>query len=402
MGVLTGVRVLDLSRVLAGPLAGQILADMGCDVVKVERRGTGDDTRMWVPPFARGADGNPTDVSAYFLSANRGKRSVTVDLENPDGAALVRRLATHADVVIENYRVGDLARRGLDYASLSVLNPRLVYCSITGYGQSGPYAQRPGYDPIAQAFGGLMSVTGLPDGEPVRCGVSIVDILTGIYGALSVTGALFGRASTGRGQHVDLALLDVQVASLVNVAQAYLSSAVTPVRMGSGHPSVVPSQVFMAADGYLMLTAGNDAQFARLCEVVNRPDWLQDERFATNQSRVKHRETVVSALSEVLRGRPRVEWVGACTAVGVPCAPINSVAEAFDDPQVRSRGLTVDMADPVLGTVTLLASPLRFSATPVEYQRPPPRLGEHTHEVLHDWLGLDAVAVASLRAAGAI
>lgn len=402
MGVLTGVRVLDLSRVLAGPLAGQILADMGCDVVKVERCGTGDDTRGWVPPFARDADGNITDVSAYFLSANRGKRSVTVDLEHPDGAALVRRLATHADVVIENYRVGDLARRGLDYASLSVLNPRLVYCSITGYGQSGPYAQRPGYDPIAQAFGGLMSVTGLPDGEPVRCGVSIVDILTGIYGALSVAGALFGRASTGRGQHVDLALLDVQVASLVNVAQAYLSSAVTPVRMGSGHPSVVPSQVFMAADGYLMLTAGNDAQFARLCDVMHRRDWLQDERFATNQSRVRHRETVVAALSEILRERPRMEWVEGFTAVGVPCAPINSVAEAFDDPQVRSRGLTVDMADPVLGAVTLLASPLRFSGTPVEYQRPPPRLGEHTSEVLHDWLGLDAAAVHSLRAAGAI
>lgn len=402
MSVLNGVRVLDLTRVLAGPLTGQILADMGCDVVKIERPGTGDDTRGWVPPFARDSDGGSTDVSAYFLSANRGKRSVTVDLDHPDGCALVQRLATHADVLVENYRVGDLARRGLDHASLSALNPRLVYCSITGYGQTGPYAERPGYDPIAQAFGGLMSITGVPAGEPVRCGVSIVDILTGIYGAVAVAGALFGRASTGLGQHVDLALLDVQVASLVNVAQAYLSSGVTPARMGSAHPSVVPSQVFPASDGYLMLTAGNDGQFDRLCDVLDRRDLAQDERFATNRQRVRHRDALIAILSEVLVTRSRAAWVEACTAVGVPCAPINSVAEAFDDPQVRHREMTFGMPDPALGMVTLLASPLRFSATPVEYRRPPPRLGEHTAEVLHDWLGLDAAAVATLRGAGAL
>ncbi|MFO1318213.1 MAG: CoA transferase [Burkholderiales bacterium] len=402
MSVLNGVRVLDLTRVLAGPLTGQILADMGCDVVKIERPGTGDDTRGWVPPFARDSDGGSTDVSAYFLSANRGKRSVTVDLDHADGCALVQRLATHADVLVENYRVGDLARRGLDHASLSALNPRLVYCSITGYGQTGPYAERPGYDPIAQAFGGLMSITGVPAGEPVRCGVSIVDILTGIYGAVAVAGALFGRASTGLGQHVDLALLDVQVASLVNVAQAYLSSGVTPARMGSAHPSVVPSQVFPASDGYLMLTAGNDGQFDRLCDVLDRRDLAQDERFATNRQRVRHRDALIAILSEVLVTRSRAAWVEACTAVGVPCAPINSVAEAFDDPQVRHREMTFGMPDPALGMVTLLASPLRFSATPVEYRRPPPRLGEHTAEVLHDWLGLDAAAVATLRGAGAL
>ena len=365
MSVLNGVRVLDLTRVLAGPLTGQILADMGCDVVKIERPGTGDDTRGWVPPFARDSDGGSTDVSAYFLSANRGKRSVTVDLDHADGCALVQRLATHADVLVENYRVGDLARRGLDHASLSALNPRLVYCSITGYGQTGPYAERPGYDPIAQAFGGLMSITGVPAGEPVRCGVSIVDILTGIYGAVAVAGALFGRASTGLGQHVDLALLDVQVASLVNVAQAYLSSGVTPARMGSAHPSVVPSQVFPASDGYLMLTAGNDGQFDRLCDVLDRRDLAQDERFATNRQRVRHRDALIAILSEVLVTRSRAAWVEACTAVGVPCAPINSVAEAFDDPQVRHREMTFGMPDPALGMVTLLASPLRFSATPV-------------------------------------
>lgn len=402
MSPLEGIRVLDLSRVLAGPLTAQILADMGCDVVKIERPGVGDDSRTWVPPFARDAAGDPTDASVYFISANRGKRSVTVDLEHPDGAALVRRLATQVDVVIENFRVGDLARKGLDYASLSVLNPRLVYCSITGYGQTGPYAQRPGYDPIAQAFGGLMSITGLPDGEPVRCGVSIVDILTGIYGAVAVTGALYGRTATGLGQHIDLALLDVQVASLVNVAQSYLSAGVLPRRMGSAHPSVVPSQVFSAADGYIMLTAGNDAQFARLCQVVGRDELARDARFAANHARVEHRAELTPLLAGILATRPRQAWVEACTAAGIPCAPINSVAEAFEDPQVRARGLTVDIPDPELGTVTLLSSALRFSGTPVEYRRPPPRLGEHTAEVLHDWLGLDARALEALRNAGAV
>jgi crotonobetainyl-CoA:carnitine CoA-transferase CaiB-like acyl-CoA transferase len=392
MGPLAGLRVLDLSRVLAGPLAAQMLADLGADVVKVERPGVGDDTRTWAPPTRLDAQGRDTGRSTYFDAANRGKRSVAADLSTDAGAALVQRLADRADVLIENYKVGSLARRGLDFATLAARNARLVYCSITGWGQTGPYADRPGYDPIAQAYGGLMSVTGAPDdapgSEPLRCGISVVDVLAAYNAVAAINAALVHRGASGRGQHIDLGLLDVQMAALTNVAQGWLGAGHVPKRMGSAHPSVVPSQVFAAGDGALMMvTAGNDAQFRALCEVAGRTDLLDDARFATNPQRVAHRAEVVRAIRAVLATRPRAWWVEQLAAAGVPCGPVNSVPEAFTDPQVVARGMRIEVAEPGGEPVAMVASPLRFSATPVEYHRAPPRLGEHTDEVIAEWLG---------------
>jgi len=395
-----------MTRILAGPFAGQILADLGAEVVKLERPGIGDDTRSWGPPYLNDRDGNETRESTYFLCANRGKRSITVDLAHADGQALVRGLAMKADVLLENYKVGDLARYGLDYASLAARNPALIYCSITGYGQDGPYAARPGYDPIAQALGGLMSVTGerddQPGGGPQRAGVAVIDVMTGMYAALAVNAAVHYRHITGQGQQIDMALLDVQVASMINIAQAYLGAGVVPGRIGSGHPSVVPSQIFRASDGYLMLTAGNDAQFAQFCEVAGRHDLLADARFATNEARVRNRDATVPEIAAILAKHPRAFWVEPMNAAGVPCAPINDVAQMFSDPQVRSRGMRIELPDPVAGTLGLIGSPMRFSQSTVEYHLPPPRLGEHTDAVLHDWLDLGAEEVARLRASGAV
>jgi crotonobetainyl-CoA:carnitine CoA-transferase CaiB-like acyl-CoA transferase len=406
MGPLAGIRVLDLTRILAGPFAGQILADLGAEVVKVERPGTGDDTRAWGPPYLKDRNGDETRESTYFLCANRGKRSVTVNLAHEQGQALVRDLAGRADVLLENYKVGDLKRFGLDFAALSKGNSGLIYCSITGYGQDGPYAARPGYDPIAQAIGGMMSVTGerddLPGGGPQRAGVAVIDVMTGMYAALAVTAALQHRHATGRGQHIDMALLDVQVASMINVAQAYLSAGIVPGRIGSGHPSVVPSQIFRAADGHVMLTAGNDGQFQRFCEVAACRELLGDPRFATNEARVRHRDFTVPVVAALVGTKPAAFWVEALNAVGVPCARINDMAQVFDDPQVQARGLRVELPDPVAGVLGMVASPLRFSESNVEYKLPPPRLGEHTEAVLHDWLGLEAVDVARLQACGAV
>ena len=402
MGPLAGIRVLDLSRVLAGPLAGQILADMGCDVVKVERPGSGDDTRQWGPPYARDAMGRASAMTTYFQCANRGKRSIALDLSTEAGAGLVGQLASTADVVIENFKTGALARYGLDYASVSRRNPGVVYCSITGYGATGPYAERPGYDPIVQAYGGLIGITGEPDREPTRCGVAVVDILSGVYAATGISAALFRRTQTGRGQQLDLGLLDVQMASLVNVAQNYLGAGVVGTRMGSAHPSVVPSQVFRAADGSLMVTAGNDAQFAALCRVLGQPAWAADPRFATNSARVAHRDVLVPALADLLAKATRSQWVARFDEAGVPAAPVNAIDEAFADPQVVARGTRVMLEDPELGRVPTVASPLRFSEDAVEYRRPPPRLGEHTREVLREWLGLDPAALEALERAGTI
>jgi crotonobetainyl-CoA:carnitine CoA-transferase CaiB-like acyl-CoA transferase len=402
MGPLAGIRVLDLSRVLAGPLAGQILADMGCDVVKVERPGSGDDTRQWGPPYARDAMGRASAMTTYFQCANRGKRSIALDLSTEAGAGLVGQLASTADVVIENFKTGALARYGLDYASVSRRNPGVVYCSITGYGATGPYAERPGYDPIVQAYGGLIGITGEPDREPTRCGVAVVDILSGVYAATGISAALFRRTQTGRGQQLDLGLLDVQMASLVNVAQNYLGAGVVGTRMGSAHPSVVPSQVFRAADGSLMVTAGNDAQFAALCRVLGQPAWAADPRFATNSARVAHRDVLVPALADLLAKATRSQWVARFDEAGVPAAPVNAIDEAFADPQVVARGTQVMLEDPELGRVPTVASPLRFSEDAVEYRRPPPRLGEHTREVLGEWLGLDPAALEALERAGTI
>ena len=401
-GALDGIRVLDLTRILAGPMATQTLADLGAEVIKLERPGSGDDTRSWGPPFLQDRSGRDTRDSTYFLCCNRGKKSVTVDIARPDGQALVRRLVQNCDVLTENFKVGDLARYGLDYTALSMLNPRLVYCSITGYGQSGPYSERAGYDPIAQAMGGMMAVTGERDGRPQRVGVAVVDVMTANYAVIAILSALRHRDASGRGQHIDLSLLDVQVAAMINVAQAYLSAGVVARRNGNEHPSVVPSQSFQCADGMIMLAAGNDGQFAKLCEALGRVDLARDPRFATNAARVRNRAAVTALLQEALSQQPVTHWTDRLSRAGVPCGPVNDVEQVFADPQVRHRGLRVEVEHPVSGTLPLLASPLRLSETPVDYRLAPPLLGEHTDAVLSELLGMGPGEIEQLRQAGVI
>jgi crotonobetainyl-CoA:carnitine CoA-transferase CaiB-like acyl-CoA transferase len=388
-GALSHLRVLDLSRVLAGPWAGQMLGDLGADVVKVERPEVGDDTRAWGPPWHGEVGGAPRE-SAYHLCANRNKRSITLELGEPADRDTVRALAQKADVLIENFKVGGLKRYGLDYASLSALNPRLVYCSITGFGQTGPYAPRAGYDVLIQGMGGLMSVTGRADHEPgagpQKVGVALTDIMTGLHAAIAILAALAHREKTGRGQHIDLALLDVQVASLANQATNYLVSGKAPVRMGNAHPSIVPYQDFPTADGDLILAVGNDAQFARFCEAAGRPEWPRDVRYATNAERVAHRAELVPLIRQLTVMRTTAEWIALLEGAGVPCGPINRIDQVFADPQVQARGLTVDIAHPARGHVSVVANPVRLSETPVEYRLPTPALGAHTDEVLAEWL----------------
>ncbi|ONM44706.1 CoA transferase [Halopseudomonas pachastrellae] len=390
MSALSGLRVLDLSRVLAGPWAGQMLADLGADVVKVERPGAGDDTRAWGPPYLRDADGRDTSEAAYFLSANRNKRSITIDFTQPAGQQQVRELVQRADVLIENFKVGGLAAYGLDYASLQALNPRLIYCSVTGFGQQGPYAKRAGYDFMIQAMGGLMSITGKADGEegagPVKVGVALTDILTGLYASNAILAALAERERSGLGQYIDLALLDVQIACLGNQALNYLTTGVPPKRLGNAHPNIVPYQDFPTADGDFILTVGNDGQFRKFCEVAGRPEWATDARFATNSARVANRDELIPLIRQVTVFRTTAEWIAALERAGVPCGPINDLAQVFTDPQVQARGTRIRMAHPLAGEVDLVANPIRLSRTPVDYRRPPPLLGEHNTEVLADWL----------------
>lgn len=390
MSALSNLRVLDLSRVLAGPWAGQMLADLGADVVKVERPGAGDDTRAWGPPYLRDGDGRDTSEAAYFLSANRNKRSITIDFTQPEGQQQVRELVQRADVLIENFKVGGLAAYGLDYASLQALNPRLIYCSVTGFGQQGPYAKRAGYDFMIQAMGGLMSITGKADGEdgagPVKVGVALTDILTGLYASNAILAALAERARSGLGQHIDLALLDVQIACLGNQALNYLTTGVPPKRLGNAHPNIVPYQDFPTADGDFILTVGNDGQFRKFCEVAGHPEWSADARFATNSARVANRAELVPLIRQVTVFRTTAEWIATLEQAGVPCGPINDLAQVFADPQVQARGTRVRMAHPLAGEVDLVANPIRLSRTPVDYRRPPPLLGEHNTEVLADWL----------------
>lgn len=388
---LQGLKVLDLSRVLAGPWAGQILGDLGADVVKVERPGPGDDTRSWGPPWVARADGSESRQAAYFQCANRNKRSVAIDLATSEGQALVRELAAQADVVLENFKVGGLTAYGLDHESLLALNPRLVYCSITGFGQTGPYAPRAGYDFLIQGMGGLMSLTGRSDAEegagPQKVGVALVDIMTGLYATIAVLAALQHRDRTGQGQHIDMALLDVQVATLANQAANYLTSGRAPQRMGNAHPNIVPYQDFPTADGDMILAIGNDGQFGKFCAVAGRPEWASDERFATNPARVANRQVLIPLLRQATVMKTTAEWITALEAAGVPCGPINRLPEVFNDPQVQARGMRLDLPHPAFGSVPLVASPIRLSATPVQYRQPPPTLGEHTAEVLRDWLG---------------
>lgn len=393
---LAGVRVLDLSRVLAGPWAGQLLADLGADVVKVEKPGAGDDTRAWGPPYLKDASGRDTTEATYFLCANRNKRSVAIDIATPEGQAQVRALAQQADVLLENFKVGGLQRYGLDYASLKQANPRLVYCSITGFGQTGPYAARAGYDFLIQGMGGLMSVTGQPDGEPgagpQKVGVALTDIMTGLYATIAVQAALAEREKSGLGQHIDLALLDVQIACLANQASNYLAGGLVPRRMGNAHPNIVPYQAFPTADGDIILAVGNDSQFAKFCAVAGHPDWSTDPRFASNAQRVANRAVLVPMLRQATVMRTSADWIAALEAAGVPCGPINRIDEVFADPQVIARGLQIDLPHALAGSVPLVANPIRLSGSPVAYQRPPPLLGEHTAEVLAQWLGVQAAA----------
>lgn len=407
---LAGLRVLDLSRVLAGPWCTQVLGDLGADVVKVERPGTGDDTRAWGPPFLADGLGAESDESAYYLGTNRNKRSITVDLAHPEGQSLVRSLARQADVLVENYKVGDMARYGLDYATLQALNPQLIYCSITGYGQTGPYRDRAGYDYAVQGLGGLMSVTGerddLPGGGPQKVGVAVADLFTGLYATVGILAALNHRDRDGfrrgPGQYLDMALLDVQVAMLANLGANYLVSGQVPGRAGNAHQNIVPYQVFEVADGHVILAVGNDGQFARFCEVAGRPELSADPRFARNAERVRHRAALVPLLAELMRRRRRDDWLSALEAAKVPCGPINSMDQVFADPQVLARGMTEVVAHPLTDQLRLVASPLKLSGTPPRTRHAPPLLGQHVAEILADWLGWDAARVAAARAAGAL
>ena len=399
------LRVLDMSRVLAGPFLAQNLADFGADVIKIERPHHGDETRTF-PPYLKRADGTQTDDSAYYMSINRGKRSVTIDISKPLGQDLIKRLAAQSDVLIENYKVGDLKRYGLDYESIKAVKPDIVYCSITGFGQTGPYRNRPGYDYIFQAMSGLMSITGerddLPGGGPAKVGLAICDVITGIYSSFAVMAALAHRDKSGEGQHIDMSLLDVAIATISHINMNYLVGGIVPKRMGTAHPSIVPYQVFNADDGQMVVAVGNDAQFSKLCQTLALAALPADERFRTNVSRVKNRDDLVPIIQAKFREKPVAHWIDTLTRVGVPCGPINNIKQVFDDPHIKARGMRVEVDHPRGGKISMLANPARLSVTPASYDRVPPQLGEHTHEVLRSVLNLDDQAIEALTSAGVI
>jgi len=400
------IRVLDLSRVLAGPWCSQNLADLGADVIKIERPGAGDDTRAWGPPYAKDAQGNDTLEAAYYLSANRGKRSLTVDIASDEGQALLRELVLHCDVVLENFKVGHLKRYGLDYDSLKAIKPDLVYCSITGFGQDGPYAHRAGYDFLIQGMGGLMSVTGerddLPGGGPQKAGVALTDLMTGMYATVAVLAALTHRDRTGEGQHIDMALLDTQVAMLANVGSNYLNSGKPPKRWGNAHANIVPYQTFACLDGHIIVATGNDGQYQKFVEAGGRPELAGDPRFATNPLRVQNRELLVPLLAEMVRTKPRDAWIALLEEKGVPCGPINDVGEVFANEQVQAREMAIALPHPSAGQVKLVRNPIRMSATPATSGMAPPLLGQHTTEVLREMLGRSEEEIAALRERGVI
>ena len=407
-GALSHIKVLDLSRVLAGPWCTQMLADMGADVIKVERPVAGDDTRHWGPPFLQDADGNNTREASYFAACNRNKRSVTVDMSKPEGQELIRTLALQSDIVVENFKVGGLTQYGLDYASLKQLNPKLIYCSVTGFGQDGPYAERAGYDLMIQAMTGMMSITGKAEGEPMRVGVAIIDVFTGVYACSAVLAALEVRHRTGEGQHIDMALLDVGMAILANQAAGFLNTGKVPLRQGNSHPSLAPYQDFETADGAMLLAIGNDGQFARFCDVAGHPEWATDTRFTSNTSRVTNRVALVDLMLGATRTRTTAEWIAALEDKAVPCGPINTMDQAFADAQVQHRGLKVTQAtsgaaqaQTSVPAISSVASPLRLTATPPVLRNPPPALGEHTREVLAE-MGLSAERIAALQVAGVV
>jgi formyl-CoA transferase len=412
-GALAGIKVLDLSRVLAGPWCTQILADLGADVIKVERPGTGDDTRHWGPPFVPDAQGQPTAEASYFSACNRNKRSITLDIAQPAGQQLLRQLVAQSDVLVENFKAGGLAQYGLDAASLLADHPRLVYCSVTGFGHNGPYAQRAGYDLMVQAMTGLMDITGHADGSPgggpLRVGVAVIDLMTGVYASTAILAALHARERTGQGQHIDMALLDVGMALLANQAAGFLATGQSPGRQGNTHPSLVPYQDFPTADGAMLLAIGNDGQFARFCQAAGQAAWATDARFATNALRVQHRDVLVPLICATTRQRSTSEWVALLESQAVPCGPINRIDQAFADPQVQARGLAVTLprwpqgqaAPDGISHITSVASPLRLSAHPPVLRNAPPALGQHTDEILTE-LGLDAAAIAHIKAQGLV
>lgn len=406
MSLLPDIKVLDLTRVLAGPWCTQILADYGATVIKIEKPGVGDDTRHWGPPYAKDADGNLSSEAAYYLSANRGKQSLTLDFSKPEGCALLRQLIQQADVLIENYKVGSLQKYGLDYESVKALNPRLIYCSITGFGQTGPYAERAGYDFAIQGIGGLMSITGeradLPGGGPQKVGVAVVDVMTGMYASSAILAALTNRASSGLGRYIDVALLDVQVAMLANVGMNYLVSETLPKRWGNAHPNIVPYQTFATADGEIVIAIGNDSQFANFCKALESTEWSKDPRFCSNPARVKHREILVPMIAAQLEKWESRILTAALEALGVPCGPINNLAQVFADPQVQARAMRVDVPHPSAGSVPQVRHPVQFSGDAIAPMQAPPMLGQHTEQVLQDMLGLPADQITSLRDRGLI
>ena len=405
-GPLAHLTVLDLSRVLAGPWCTQMLADLGATVIKIERPGAGDDTRAWGPPFLAGRDGSDTGEAAYYLACNRGKRSVAIDFTRPEGRDLVLRLARESDALVENFKVGGLAKHGLDYPRVAAVNPRLVYASITGFGQDGPYADRAGYDFILQGMCGFMSVTGerddLPGGGPQKAGVAITDLMTGMYASVALLAALAHRDRTGRGQWIDCCLFDSSVAMMAVMNMNYLVGGVAPGRAGNAHQNIVPYQVFACADGHVILAVGNDSQFRKFCDIAGRPEWAAEARFATNAERVRNRATLVPLIDALMRTRTQREWLAALERAGVPGGPINRLDQVFDDPQIRARGMRLDLPHPLAGTVPQVRAPLRLSGTPLEYALPPPLLGEHTAAVLRERLGIDDAALADLAARGVI
>ena len=406
MSALSHIRVLDMSRILAGPWAGQVLADLGADVIKIERPERGDDTRSWGPPWLTRRSGDPGDA-AYYYCANRNKRSLALDITSPQGQEIIRSLAAQSDILLENYKVGGLKKYGLDYDSLKAINPRLIYCSITGFGQDGPYADRAGYDFLIQGMSGLMSITGEKDGQPgagpQKVGVALTDVLTGMYAATGVLAALAARDRTGEGQQIDIALMDVQVACLANQAMNYLFSGCSPTRLGNAHPNIVPYQSFETADGYMILAVGNDSQFSRFCQQAGVPELAQDPRFVTNARRVDNREALIGLIAPVIQRRRTGDWIAALEAVSVPCGPINSIKEAFDDPQIKARGMQLALTDPasLTGTTPSVANPLKMSGTPVCYQRPAPALGQDSRQILQQ-AGLTHEQIDQLQQQGVI
>ena len=403
-GPLSGILVLDLTRILAGPFCTQLLGDLGADIIKIERPGSGDDTRRFGPPFLKDDQGNDTVESAYFMAANRNKRSVAVDISKPEGQTLIRRIAQKSHVLVENFKVGNLARYGLGYDDLKEDNLGLVYCSITGFGQTGPYAERPGYDPLIQAMGGFMSVTGEPSGVPMKAGVPIADLMAGMYATVAINAALRSREVDGKGQYIDIGMLDPQAAWLSIQAMNYLIGGEAPARLGNGHPNIVPYQVFATADGHIMLTIGNDAQFKRFCDFAGCPELAEDERFITNGARVGHRDALIEAMEPVLAARPSREWLTELKKLTIGCGPINSVDKVFVDPHIRDRGMVINMPHDAVGgrDVPLVANPLRLSETPVSYRHTPPVLGADTDDVLRSMLELDDADLDGLRSAGVI